>query len=159
MAFYKIGLLVFLSIRYLCGVWSNRWLFELDYNKKCIITRERILGVSMAQNFKNMTKSSESVLFITEIEICRRRVLNVTGSVHELGSMRWELALCLLLSWMVCYFCVWKGVKSTGKVHQGIFFPCRMQNFSELWNCITGWHIRNWISALLADYIFFYLHE
>uniref|UniRef100_A0A671XIY6 Transporter n=1 Tax=Sparus aurata TaxID=8175 RepID=A0A671XIY6_SPAAU len=44
------------------------------------------------------------------------RVLNITGSIHEMGSVRWELALCLLLSWIICYFCVWKGVKSTGKV-------------------------------------------
>ncbi|XP_071350127.1 sodium- and chloride-dependent GABA transporter 2-like [Trachinotus anak] len=49
-------------------------------------------------------------------EFWERRVLNVTASVHELGGMRWELALCLLLSWVICYFCVWKGVKSTGKV-------------------------------------------
>uniref|UniRef100_A0A8P4KA03 Transporter n=1 Tax=Dicentrarchus labrax TaxID=13489 RepID=A0A8P4KA03_DICLA len=49
-------------------------------------------------------------------EFWERRVLNVTGSVHDLGSIRWELALCLLLSWIICYFCVWKGVKSTGKV-------------------------------------------
>ncbi|XP_067443265.1 sodium- and chloride-dependent GABA transporter 2-like [Thunnus thynnus] len=49
-------------------------------------------------------------------EFWERRVLNITGSIHELGSMRWELALCLLLSWVICYFCVWKGVKSTGKV-------------------------------------------
>ncbi|XP_008317991.1 sodium- and chloride-dependent GABA transporter 2-like isoform X2 [Cynoglossus semilaevis] len=49
-------------------------------------------------------------------EFWERRVLNITDSIHELGSVRWELALCLLLSWIVCYFCVWKGVKSTGKV-------------------------------------------
>ncbi|XP_018541258.1 solute carrier family 6 member 22, tandem duplicate 1 isoform X1 [Lates calcarifer] len=49
-------------------------------------------------------------------EFWERRILNVTGSVNELGSIRWELALCLLLSWVICYFCVWKGVKSTGKV-------------------------------------------
>uniref|UniRef100_A0A3Q3XMR5 Transporter n=1 Tax=Mola mola TaxID=94237 RepID=A0A3Q3XMR5_MOLML len=49
-------------------------------------------------------------------EFWERRILNVTGSPEELGNMRWELALCLLLSWVVCYFCVWKGVKSTGKV-------------------------------------------
>ncbi|XP_057701561.1 sodium- and chloride-dependent GABA transporter 2-like isoform X1 [Corythoichthys intestinalis] len=49
-------------------------------------------------------------------EFWERRVLNVTGSVDDLGGFRWELALCLLLSWIICYFCVWKGVKSTGKV-------------------------------------------
>lgn len=49
-------------------------------------------------------------------EFWERRVLNITGSIHEIGSIRWELALCLLLSWIICYFCVWKGVKSTGKV-------------------------------------------
>ncbi|XP_056885945.1 sodium- and chloride-dependent GABA transporter 2-like [Takifugu flavidus] len=49
-------------------------------------------------------------------EFWERRILNVTGSVEEFGSMQWELALCLLLSWIICYFCIWKGVKSTGKV-------------------------------------------
>ncbi|XP_061641736.1 sodium- and chloride-dependent GABA transporter 2-like isoform X1 [Phyllopteryx taeniolatus] len=49
-------------------------------------------------------------------EFWERRVLNLTGSLHDLGGFRWELALCLLLSWIICYFCVWKGVKSTGKV-------------------------------------------
>uniref|UniRef100_A0A671N7U1 Transporter n=1 Tax=Sinocyclocheilus anshuiensis TaxID=1608454 RepID=A0A671N7U1_9TELE len=56
------------------------------------------------------------VMRITQNVFCRRRVLNITGSVNELGSLRWELALCLLLAWIICYFCVWKGVKSTGKV-------------------------------------------
>ncbi|KAM8868345.1 sodium- and chloride-dependent GABA transporter 2-like isoform 4-T6 [Synchiropus picturatus] len=49
-------------------------------------------------------------------EFWERRVLNITGAIDELGGMRWELALCLLLSWVICYFCIWKGVKSTGKV-------------------------------------------
>uniref|UniRef100_A0A669B6R0 Transporter n=1 Tax=Oreochromis niloticus TaxID=8128 RepID=A0A669B6R0_ORENI len=49
-------------------------------------------------------------------EFWERRVLNITGNIHEMGNIRWELALCLLLSWIICYFCVWKGVKSTGKV-------------------------------------------
>uniref|UniRef100_A0A8C7CQ20 Transporter n=1 Tax=Oncorhynchus kisutch TaxID=8019 RepID=A0A8C7CQ20_ONCKI len=28
----------------------------------------------------------------------------------------WDLALCLLGVWVICFFCIWKGVKSTGKV-------------------------------------------
>lgn len=58
--------------------------------------------------------------------------MNVTGSVHELGGIRWELALCLLLSWIICYFCVWKGVKSTGKVAQLLFLMLMFQAAVEL---------------------------
>uniref|UniRef100_A0A4X1ULR1 Transporter n=1 Tax=Sus scrofa TaxID=9823 RepID=A0A4X1ULR1_PIG len=50
------------------------------------------------------------------MEFWERRVLGITAGIHELGALRWELALCLLLAWVICYFCIWKGVKSTGKV-------------------------------------------
>ncbi|KAL7852755.1 hypothetical protein SRHO_G00185400 [Serrasalmus rhombeus] len=50
------------------------------------------------------------------MEFWEREVLNVSDGVGELGSVHWRLALCLLAVWVVCYFCVWKGVKSTGKV-------------------------------------------
>uniref|UniRef100_A0A8B9GLV6 Transporter n=1 Tax=Amazona collaria TaxID=241587 RepID=A0A8B9GLV6_9PSIT len=50
------------------------------------------------------------------IEFWEKRVLGLTDGIHRLGSLRWELALCLLLAWIICYFCIWKGVKSTGKV-------------------------------------------
>uniref|UniRef100_A0A8C4RJI4 Transporter n=1 Tax=Erpetoichthys calabaricus TaxID=27687 RepID=A0A8C4RJI4_ERPCA len=49
-------------------------------------------------------------------EFWARQVLKISGGIDELGSVNWEMALCLLLAWIICYFCVWKGVKSTGKV-------------------------------------------
>ncbi|XP_005755498.1 sodium- and chloride-dependent GABA transporter 2-like, partial [Pundamilia nyererei] len=49
-------------------------------------------------------------------EFWERRVLGISQGIEEIGSLRWDLALCLLLAWIICYFCVWKGVKSTGKV-------------------------------------------
>lgn len=48
--------------------------------------------------------------------VCRRRVLSISPGIQHLGGVRWELALCLLLAWIICYFCIWKGVKITGKV-------------------------------------------
>ncbi|XP_075458441.1 sodium- and chloride-dependent betaine transporter-like [Ascaphus truei] len=51
-----------------------------------------------------------------EVEFWERRALGLSDGIHHLGSVRWELALCLLLAWIICYFCIWKGVKFTGKV-------------------------------------------
>lgn len=53
---------------------------------------------------------------------CRRGMLGMSGGIEELGSVRWELALCLLACWSFCYFSIWKGVKSSGKVRGNLFF-------------------------------------
>ncbi|XP_044043997.1 sodium- and chloride-dependent GABA transporter 2-like [Siniperca chuatsi] len=50
------------------------------------------------------------------MEFWEREVLRLSSSLDELGPISWKLALCLAFVWLVCYFCVWKGVKSTGKV-------------------------------------------
>lgn len=52
----------------------------------------------------------------SELEYWENRVLGLSAGLHEPGQVRWELALCLLAAWVICYFCIWKGVKSTGKV-------------------------------------------
>ena len=44
------------------------------------------------------------------------RVLRLSGGLSEPGQVNWDLALCLLLAWIICYLCVCKGVKSSGKV-------------------------------------------
>ncbi|XP_040918144.1 sodium- and chloride-dependent GABA transporter 2-like isoform X2 [Toxotes jaculatrix] len=57
----------------------------------------------------NLTKSSVS-------EFWERGVLSMSGGIEEVGTVKWELLLCLLACWVACYFCIWKGVRSTGKV-------------------------------------------
>uniref|UniRef100_A0A8C3MCM4 Transporter n=1 Tax=Geospiza parvula TaxID=87175 RepID=A0A8C3MCM4_GEOPR len=65
--------------------------------------------------FLDLFISSGATVHLTLPHSCRR-VLRLTDGIHTLGTVRWELALCLLLAWIICYFCIWKGVKSTGKV-------------------------------------------
>ncbi|XP_065130738.1 sodium- and chloride-dependent GABA transporter 2-like [Paramisgurnus dabryanus] len=43
------------------------------------------------------------------------RMLRVSDS-GALEGVNGDLALCLLLAWIICYFCIFKGVKTTGKV-------------------------------------------
>uniref|UniRef100_A0A673JN85 Transporter n=1 Tax=Sinocyclocheilus rhinocerous TaxID=307959 RepID=A0A673JN85_9TELE len=50
------------------------------------------------------------------MEFWERRVLSISSGIEEVGSLRWELAICLAIAWIICYFCIWKGPKSTGKV-------------------------------------------
>ncbi|KAM9385735.1 sodium-dependent serotonin transporter [Pholidichthys leucotaenia] len=49
-------------------------------------------------------------------EFFRYRMLQQTSGVEEAGVLQWELFLILILAWILIYFCIFKGVKSTGKV-------------------------------------------
>uniref|UniRef100_A0A3B3W2C1 Si:ch211-283g2.1 n=1 Tax=Poecilia latipinna TaxID=48699 RepID=A0A3B3W2C1_9TELE len=44
------------------------------------------------------------------------KMLGQTSGVEETGILRWELFLILILAWILIYLCIFKGVKSTGKV-------------------------------------------
>ncbi|KAK6485297.1 sodium- and chloride-dependent creatine transporter 1-like isoform X1 [Huso huso] len=50
------------------------------------------------------------------IEFWENKVLRISGGLDEPGNINWEMTLCLLATWIIVYFCVWKGVKSSGKV-------------------------------------------
>lgn len=49
-------------------------------------------------------------------EFWENKVLKVSNSVEEQGELNWGMVLCLAISWFICYLCVCKGVKQTGKV-------------------------------------------
>lgn len=50
----------------------------------------------------------------------RNKVLRLSKGLEVPGDLNWEVTLCLLACWVLVYFCVWKGVKSTGKVQLGV---------------------------------------
>nr|XP_048689079.1 sodium- and chloride-dependent creatine transporter 1 [Caretta caretta] len=50
------------------------------------------------------------------LEFWENRVLHLSRGLEVPGAINWEVTLCLLGCWVLVYFCVWKGVKSTGKI-------------------------------------------
>ncbi|XP_063970678.1 sodium- and chloride-dependent glycine transporter 1-like isoform X1 [Lytechinus pictus] len=43
-------------------------------------------------------------------------VLGISSGVHDLGDVKWKLALCLLAAWVITFLCLIKGIKTSGKV-------------------------------------------
>ncbi|CAL1534497.1 unnamed protein product [Lymnaea stagnalis] len=51
-------------------------------------------------------------------------VLDQSDGINSLGTIRWQLLLCLAFSWLCVFFCLFKGVKILGKVmHFAAPFP------------------------------------
>ena len=124
----NLQLTVFNLFIVICFTWPRKLSFRLSLSGKSISepaprgllaapvsqrSKVRILykresfQVFFFRNCKNYFKSLLSL---------RNRVLRVSNGLDEPGPVNWDLALCLLLAWIICYLCVCKGVKSSGKV-------------------------------------------
>ncbi|XP_043793975.1 sodium-dependent dopamine transporter isoform X3 [Apis laboriosa] len=42
--------------------------------------------------------------------------LHESEGLHDLGTIKWDIALCLLMVYLICYFSLWKGISTSGKV-------------------------------------------
>lgn len=49
-------------------------------------------------------------------EFWENYVLQLPDDMEDLGSIRVELLVALIVAWILVYFCLWKGIKSSGKV-------------------------------------------
>ncbi|KAL1452101.1 hypothetical protein WDU94_006413 [Cyamophila willieti] len=51
-------------------------------------------------------------------EYFSRYILEMQHStgLHDLGYIKWDIALCLLAVYLICYFSMWKGISTSGKV-------------------------------------------
>ncbi|KAG8547489.1 hypothetical protein GDO81_028224 [Engystomops pustulosus] len=71
---------------------------------------------TMRKNW-TMWMSLNSTNFTSPVtEFWEYKVLSLSKGIDDVGVVKWDLALCLLLTWVICFFCIWKGVRSTGKV-------------------------------------------
>jgi len=50
-------------------------------------------------------------------------MLDMSGGFHEMGGVRWQLTLCLLLCWVIVFFALAKGITVSGKVSPCLLSP------------------------------------
>ncbi|XP_040358147.2 sodium- and chloride-dependent glycine transporter 1 isoform X1 [Ixodes scapularis] len=79
-------------------------------NGSCVIKDE--VEPSVWDSVVNSTDNTK----MASDEYFHNFVLDLTEGIHDLGGLRWQLALCLLACWVIVFFCLSRGVKTMGKV-------------------------------------------
>ncbi|CAB0043929.1 unnamed protein product [Trichogramma brassicae] len=93
-----------------------------SWNSKYCVTPDELLKTPCWSHHnqtvcKTMIGNYSHVLLRDPVkEFWEQRTLQISKGVEEVGGIRWELAGTLAVVWILCYFCIWKGVKWTGKV-------------------------------------------
>ncbi|KAL1492928.1 hypothetical protein ABEB36_011092 [Hypothenemus hampei] len=98
--------------------WNTKFCVN-PYERKSLLCWEQYSAYS--KNLTKMCSINNVNVTINDLtdpvkEFWERRALQITEGIEHVGSIRWELAGTLLFVWIICYFCIWKGVKWTGKV-------------------------------------------
>nr|KAG5690002.1 hypothetical protein BaRGS_007304 [Batillaria attramentaria] len=68
-----------------------------------------------AENFTGDANATKN-LIDPVTEYWENKVLGISDGIDKMGTIKWDLALCLLLAWIVVYACICKGIRSSGKV-------------------------------------------
>jgi len=90
--------------------WSN---CNNAWNTQACVSATNTTKLISANNTYNISNTN----YVDAVdEFWEKEVLQISGGITEVGSLRIELAVCLLVAWLVCYVCICKGIKTTGKI-------------------------------------------
>lgn len=89
------------------NIWSN--------------TTTAVDASSMNGTLKNVSTAAPPIteeFASASFEYFNRAILELHRSegLHDLGAIKWDMALCLLAVYLICYFSLWKGISTSGKV-------------------------------------------
>ncbi|XP_043924353.1 sodium- and chloride-dependent GABA transporter ine-like [Protopterus annectens] len=71
---------------------------------------------NIPENCSSGFSKNSSYLHSASQQFFDLKVLQMTDGIEQMGSIRWELLGLLVLAWILVYLCIFKGVRSTGKV-------------------------------------------
>ncbi|KAI4488584.1 hypothetical protein M0802_011474 [Mischocyttarus mexicanus] len=92
---------------------SNDIDFDPAYNITGIFSVNDPFDVLALTSTKNNSKHTSAAQ-----EYFNRAILELhqSAGIHDLGTIKWDIALCLLVVYLICYFSLWKGISTSGKV-------------------------------------------
>lgn len=99
----------------LLNISSLRWIKTPNLS-----TIASFLYIHNVTHNKNTSIYSVVALEIIPGQFCRRNVLDMSGGIDSPGHIRWQLLLCLLAAWLAVFLCLFRGIKTSGKVRNYI---------------------------------------
>ncbi|XP_071808873.1 sodium- and chloride-dependent GABA transporter 1-like [Asterias amurensis] len=82
---------------------------DLQSNLTTDVRNNSFLTINGTLLAKNLSESPAQ-------QYWERRVLSVSSGLSDVGRIRWELVACVALAWILTFLCIWRGVKTTGKI-------------------------------------------
>jgi hypothetical protein len=68
----------------------------------------RVLGVSIFLFLKII-----AIRFVTCFQIFRRNILGISSGIEQVGTVKLDLLISLLVSWLIVYFSIFRGMKNS----------------------------------------------
>jgi len=91
---------------------------DSSINSTIAYTSATTIGYNVTEmtNLTGMTNLTEAIKTTSSQEFWSNYVLQISSGIEEPGSIRSELLICLVLAWILVFFCLFRGVKTSGKV-------------------------------------------
>ncbi|XP_033111858.1 sodium- and chloride-dependent glycine transporter 1-like [Anneissia japonica] len=100
---------------------DNEW--NTEFCTTNFVTPEPIVSVLNTTNSTYQPLMSSEASLTTAAprvraseEYFSHAVLGISDGLHEIGGVRWQLLVCLVIAWVVVYLCLIRGIHSSGKV-------------------------------------------
>ncbi|OWF44595.1 sodium-dependent proline transporter-like [Mizuhopecten yessoensis] len=85
----------------------------VKYTNGTCYNREKFVGL---WNTTQFTTSTGRLRITPSEEYWNNYVLGISSGIDDMGPPRWQLTLSLFGAWFLCFLCLIKGIKTTGKV-------------------------------------------